>query len=243
MSHGDARRLTDPRRASLSPAFTVRRGRSKARLRRVVSARWPKPAHRPRPDVLPRETGACAHRRVHRGRVPAGILVPVRGWDSRYAFRRIHGRPQSGSIGIRTGMLQAGSHVALAVEDVRVRLGRVVLARCSDRSRYGCRRVGACPPCVVAERLSDRLRDRRIRLHRSVRIRPRHAARTRRERRGCFSVEWHHEDDSVWYDIRAFSRPHQWPTRLARGFTRRLQRRFARDSLDCMQRAVRAPRP
>jgi uncharacterized protein (UPF0548 family) len=53
-----------------------------------------------------------------------------------------------------------------------------------------------------------------------------------------FSVEWHRGDDSVWYDILAFSRPNHWTTKLARSFTRGLQRRFARDSLAAMQRAV-----
>lgn len=53
----------------------------------------------------------------------------------------------------------------------------------------------------------------------------------------CFSVE-QHADGSVWYDLRAFSRPHYWPVRLAKPLARGLQRRFARESLRAMQEAV-----
>jgi uncharacterized protein (UPF0548 family) len=49
-----------------------------------------------------------------------------------------------------------------------------------------------------------------------------------------FSVEWHQEDDSVWYDILAFSRPHQLAPRLGYPVTRRLQKRFVRESLQAM---------
>lgn len=53
-----------------------------------------------------------------------------------------------------------------------------------------------------------------------------------------FSVEWRSEDDSAWYDLRAFSRPRYWPVRLAKPMARRLQRRFVRDSLAAMRAAV-----
>jgi uncharacterized protein (UPF0548 family) len=52
-----------------------------------------------------------------------------------------------------------------------------------------------------------------------------------------FTVEFHAEDESVWYDIYAFSKPHAL-ARLAYPFTRALQRRFASDSKQAMQRAV-----
>ena len=45
-------------------------------------------------------------------------------------------------------------------------------------------------------------------------------------------------DGAVWYDILAFSRPRHPLVRLAYPLTRRLQRRFARESADAMQRAV-----
>lgn len=54
-----------------------------------------------------------------------------------------------------------------------------------------------------------------------------------------FSVEWH-ADDTVWYDVRAFSRPRYWPVRLGYFLARRLQRRFIRDSQAAMQRAAGA---
>jgi uncharacterized protein (UPF0548 family) len=53
-----------------------------------------------------------------------------------------------------------------------------------------------------------------------------------------FTVEWHQADDAVWYDILAFSRPQQPLARWGYPFTRRLQKRFARDSAAAMQRAV-----
>ncbi len=55
-----------------------------------------------------------------------------------------------------------------------------------------------------------------------------------------FSAEWNAADDSVWYEIVAFSRPRHPLARLGRPFARAVQRRFARDSLDAMQRAVSA---
>ncbi|MEJ7604501.1 MAG: DUF1990 domain-containing protein [Kofleriaceae bacterium] len=53
-----------------------------------------------------------------------------------------------------------------------------------------------------------------------------------------FLVEWL-DDDTVWYDLYAFSRPRLWAARLASSMTRALQRRFARDSKAAMARAVR----
>lgn len=53
-----------------------------------------------------------------------------------------------------------------------------------------------------------------------------------------FSVEYHPEDNSVWYDLFAFSRPRHILARLGYPMSRRLQQRFARDSLKAMERAV-----
>ena len=55
-----------------------------------------------------------------------------------------------------------------------------------------------------------------------------------------FAVEWRREDDSVWYDLLAFSLPRHPLARLGAPLSRRLQRRFARDSLHAMIRAARA---
>jgi uncharacterized protein (UPF0548 family) len=54
-----------------------------------------------------------------------------------------------------------------------------------------------------------------------------------------FSVEWRRSDDSVWYDIYAFSRPNQFLSIAVYPFTRMLQKRFARDSKRAMIGAVR----
>lgn len=51
-----------------------------------------------------------------------------------------------------------------------------------------------------------------------------------------FTVEWHQPDNSVWYDILAFSRPNQLLVRLGYPVVRRLQKRFARDSAAAMVR-------
>jgi len=53
-----------------------------------------------------------------------------------------------------------------------------------------------------------------------------------------FQVEWHQEDDSVWYDILAFSQPNQLFARLAYPYVRRKQKQFARDSKLAMKTAV-----
>ncbi|HEY8188872.1 MAG TPA: DUF1990 domain-containing protein [Pyrinomonadaceae bacterium] len=52
-----------------------------------------------------------------------------------------------------------------------------------------------------------------------------------------FMVEWC-ADDSVWYDIFAFSRPKHPFARLGFPITRALQKRFARESLAMMRKAV-----
>ena len=55
-----------------------------------------------------------------------------------------------------------------------------------------------------------------------------------------FQVEWNHDDDSVWYDILAFSRPNQLFARLAYPYVRRKQKQFARQSKQSMKVAVAA---
>jgi|ERR1700728_401507 len=54
-----------------------------------------------------------------------------------------------------------------------------------------------------------------------------------------FTVEFNREDQTVWYDIYAFSRPDML-ARLAYPLSRALQKRFARDSLEAMQKAVQS---
>jgi uncharacterized protein (UPF0548 family) len=53
-----------------------------------------------------------------------------------------------------------------------------------------------------------------------------------------FTVEWRKEDDSVWYDILAYSRPNQFLSRVGYPFARMLQRQFACDSMAAMVRSL-----
>ena len=53
-----------------------------------------------------------------------------------------------------------------------------------------------------------------------------------------FSMEWHCEDDSVWYDVFAFSRPKHLLAWLGYPFARVLQRRCARDAKRAMGESV-----
>ena len=55
-----------------------------------------------------------------------------------------------------------------------------------------------------------------------------------------FLIEWNRGDNSVWYDILAFSRPNHFLTRLGYPFVRRTQKRFGQDSAAAMFRAVRS---
>jgi uncharacterized protein (UPF0548 family) len=53
-----------------------------------------------------------------------------------------------------------------------------------------------------------------------------------------FLIEWDHADDSVWYDILAFSRPRHLLARLGYPMVRHTQKRFGQESGAAMLRAV-----
>ncbi|KAA0141527.1 DUF1990 domain-containing protein [Gimesia chilikensis] len=53
-----------------------------------------------------------------------------------------------------------------------------------------------------------------------------------------FQVEWHPDDDSVWYDLYAFSRPNTLLSKIALPYVRSKQKQFARESLQAMHQAV-----
>ena len=53
-----------------------------------------------------------------------------------------------------------------------------------------------------------------------------------------FMIEWL-ADDSVWYDIYAFSRPQKAIVKLGLPLARRLQKRFGGESLAVMKEAAR----
>jgi uncharacterized protein (UPF0548 family) len=53
-----------------------------------------------------------------------------------------------------------------------------------------------------------------------------------------FTVEWHRRDDSVWYELLAFARPHHILARLGFPFVGWAQKKFARDSGAAMLKAA-----
>ena len=53
-----------------------------------------------------------------------------------------------------------------------------------------------------------------------------------------FVVEWHRFNDTVWYDLLAFSRPNKWLTRIGAWYVHKLQKDFGAGSLRAMERAV-----
>ena len=55
-----------------------------------------------------------------------------------------------------------------------------------------------------------------------------------------FLIEWDRSDNSVWYDILAFSKPNHFLTRLGYPMVRRTQKQFGRDSAASMLKAVRS---
>ena len=58
-----------------------------------------------------------------------------------------------------------------------------------------------------------------------------------------FLIQWDQGENSVWYDILAFSRPNHFLTRLGYPMVRRTQKRFGRDSASSMFRAVNVALP
>jgi uncharacterized protein (UPF0548 family) len=58
-----------------------------------------------------------------------------------------------------------------------------------------------------------------------------------------FLVEWNQSDDSVWYDVLAFSRPNKPLAFLGYPWARALQKRFAVDSMRAMENAVNQSHP
>jgi len=55
-----------------------------------------------------------------------------------------------------------------------------------------------------------------------------------------FLIEWHHEDNSVYYDILSFSKPQHLLTQLGYPIARYFQGRFAADSTKALLRAIGA---
>ncbi len=57
-----------------------------------------------------------------------------------------------------------------------------------------------------------------------------------------FTVEYDHEDESVWYEVYCFSRVNHWLSTLAYPYLRFQQHRFRSLSAKAMKRAVEQPR-
>lgn len=53
-----------------------------------------------------------------------------------------------------------------------------------------------------------------------------------------FLIEWDRTDDSIWYEILAFSRPQHFLARIAYPVVRRRQKQFGRESAAAMLKAV-----
>jgi len=58
-----------------------------------------------------------------------------------------------------------------------------------------------------------------------------------------FTVRWDQTDDSVWYDVLAFSKPNHALARIGYPLTRILQKRFARDSMAALAERCRFRSP
>lgn len=54
-----------------------------------------------------------------------------------------------------------------------------------------------------------------------------------------FSVEYNKSDESVWYDLYAFSQPNSYLAKIGYPFSRMLQKKFAADSKAAMKRNIR----
>jgi uncharacterized protein (UPF0548 family) len=53
-----------------------------------------------------------------------------------------------------------------------------------------------------------------------------------------FTIEWRHEDDSVWFELLSFARPHHVLAKIGFPFVGLFQRKFAEDSGRAMLEAV-----
>ena len=56
-----------------------------------------------------------------------------------------------------------------------------------------------------------------------------------------FSVEWHHSDDSVWFELFACAGANHWVAKVGYPGLRLIQRRFGKGALQAMHSAVQSP--
>ena len=127
------------------------------------------------------------------------------------------------------------------MEDVGDGMKQTLLARCPHHGGYCRGRTRSTLRALVAQPLSDRLRDRGAGfVPEALRVRIRDLARSRGAGEERFTVEWHRADDPVWYEVFAFARPAHPLARVGPPFVQLVQRRFAAASLRAMTAAVNA---
>lgn len=112
--------------------------------------------------------------------------------------------------------------------DTAIELGATV-AMCAKH--LGFRSLNACRVVYLIDDESDALRKRGF----AYGTLPDHAE-CGEER---FTIEWDFADDSVWYDILAFSRPRQLHAKVGYPYARWLQKQFAQQSLRVMVNAAK----
>lgn len=84
-------------------------------------------------------------------------------------------------------------------------------------------------PCRVVYKIDETV-DNITRFGLAYGTLPGHAAKGEER----FLVEWQHGDDTVWYDILAFSQPGHWLTGAGYPVMRAFQKRYGRDSAQVM---------
>jgi uncharacterized protein (UPF0548 family) len=87
-------------------------------------------------------------------------------------------------------------------------------------------------PCRVVYKIDER-KEELTRFGLAYGTLPGHAAMGEER----FLVEWYHADDTVWYDILAYSQPGHWLARIGYPVMRVFQKRYGRDSAQVMARA------
>jgi uncharacterized protein (UPF0548 family) len=110
--------------------------------------------------------------------------------------------------------------VKIVPDDVAIEVGNMVAVRAQV---FGLWTLNACRIVYV---LDEKEESCKARFGFAYGTLPAHAERGEER----FSIEWH-QDDSVWYDIYAFSRPQHPLVRFVSPYARVLQKRFARASI------------
>lgn len=114
--------------------------------------------------------------------------------------------------------------VKIVPTDVPVEVGATVAVQARTLGLWS---LNACRIVYLLDRAED---DLKARFGFAYGTLPNHAERGEER----FLIEWN-KDDSVWYDVYAFSRPQNPLARISAPYARRLQKRFAQQSLAKMK--------